>query len=166
MRGLLVAVGLTLLGLGAVAAGAAAGWFGITLLALAALNATALSVVATAYRPYPTPPRLRLDSAGGSSPAVKAWERCIGSVSWALHGPREADTSLRPVLARVADTLLDARTGRGLRADPAAAQRLLGPELFTFVDPARPIRGHDEGVGLSVAEVDRMLARLEELTWG
>lgn len=163
--GILVATGLLLLALAAAVAGAAAGWFGVAVLAMVVLAAAALAVVARAYRSPAGPPRAAGDPPAATDPAASARERCVGTVSWALHGPREADASLRPALARIADTLLDARTGRGLRTDPAAARRLLGSELFTFVDPARAIRGHDEGGGLTVDVVERMLTRLEELTW-
>jgi hypothetical protein len=120
--------------------------------------------VATAYRPpapltpawRPPPPR--------TDPVAVAVDRCVGTISWAEIGPREADTSLRPALERVADTLVDAHTGQGLWADRAAVRRLVGDELFAFIDPRRPTRSHDDGVGVSADEVDRMLTRLEELT--
>lgn len=101
---------------------------------------------------------------GETDPAAAALEACIGTISSACTGPREADTSLRMELARIADRLLLTRTGRPLRGNPAAA-RLLGAELAWFIDPERPVRGHDDGRGLTGAEIDRMLHRLEELGW-
>jgi hypothetical protein len=145
-------------------AAAAAGWLGIAVVGTVVLGAVLLGALATAYRPPdatrlpqpkpPPPPR----------PDVVAVQRNAGAISWATRGPRWADTSLRPILAEVADLLVATRTGYSVRERPSAARELLGEPLFGFIDPARAVRDHDDGHGPTLADVDRMLTRLEELT--
>ena len=128
--------------------------------------ATALSIavaVATMHRAAPLPPRPRLTAARADA-EHGAFDRIAGALAMARRGPRWADTSLRPLLSRIADTLLLARTSRGLRDDPDGARRALGDQLYEFVDPHRVPRGHDEGAGLSSEELTDMIRRLEELT--
>jgi hypothetical protein len=146
-----------------VAAGTAAGWFGAGVVTLAFATAVAVGFAANAYRsptPPPARPRPRRPPADA---AAAAFERTVGALAMARQGPRWADTALRPRLARVTDTLLLARTGRGLGEDPTRARALLGPELFDFLDPARTPRGHDDGRGLTTDELTRMISRLEDL---
>jgi hypothetical protein len=146
------------------AAGAAAGWFGAGVVALSVTAAVAVAVAGVTMRspaPLPARPRPRPPA---PDPAHVAFDRMHGAVVMAQRGPRWADTSLRPQLARITDTLLLARTGRGLRDDPAGSRRTLGDRLYEFLDPNRAPRGHDEGPGLTTDELTDMIRRLEDLT--
>lgn len=165
MKAILAAVGLVLLALAGVVAAAAGGWRAVALLALMLLAMTAVAIVATVYREPAAPRAPRQEVGAPTDPALRALGRCVDAVSWAMHSARAADTSLRPVLRPIADTLFDARTGRGLKADPTAARRLLGEELSEFLDPTRTVRGQTDGSAPTEAALDRMLSHLEALTW-
>jgi hypothetical protein len=146
------------------AAGAAAGWFGVGVVTLALASAFATVVVGATMRgPAPLPPRPRPRQAA-PDPAQVAFERMAGALAMAQRGPRWADTSLRPQLARIADTLLLARAGIRLRDNPERARKALGDEMFEFLDPDRVPRGHDDGPGLTTDELTHMTRRLEDLT--
>jgi hypothetical protein len=146
------------------AAGVAAGWFGAGVVALTVATGIAIVVTgATMHSPAPLPPRPR-PRPPAPDPAHVAFDRMYGAVVMAQRGPRWADTSLRPQLTRITDTLLLARFGRGLRDDPADARRTLGDRLYEFLDPNRSPRGHDEGPGLTADELADMIRRLEDLT--
>lgn len=163
MTGWAAGVLATAVGLLTVAAGAAAGWFGAGVVTLGVATVVVIGFAGHAYRspaPLPARPRLRRPS---PDPAAVSFDRIVGALAMAQRGPRWADTALRPRLAHVADTLLMARTGRGLRDAPMAARTLLGLELFDFLDPARPPRGHDDGPGLTIDELTRIISRLEDL---
>jgi hypothetical protein len=146
------------------AAAAAAGWFGAGVVGLAVATAVAAAVIGSAmHRPAPLPPRPRPRTVA-ADPAQVAFDRMAGALVMAQRGPRWADTSLRPQVARIVDTLLLARAGYRVRDNPDGARRTLGDELFEFVDPNRAPRGHDDGPGLSTDELTQMIGRLEDLT--
>ena len=147
-----------------VAAGTAAGWFGAGVVILVFAMGVGIGVGGSTYRsPAALMPRPRLGRPP-TDPAVAALDRIAGALDMARLGPRWADTELRPQLARVTDSLLVARTGQALRDDPAGARAVLGTELFDFLDPDRPPRGHDDGRGLTTGELSRLISRLEDLT--
>lgn len=146
------------------AAGMAAGWFGVGVVGLVLAATVAIAGLSVTMRgPAPLRPRVRAPEAR-PDPAHVMFERLSGAVAVAQRGPRWADTSLRPHLARTADTLLLAHAGYHLRDNPEGARQVLGDALFQFVDPTRAARGHDDGPGLTVDELAEMIRRLESLT--
>lgn len=159
-------IGATVLVVAAIGAFAAAlgGPFGVAVLGVGLLVLAALVILAIPYRAAtavgrPDPVRSALPT-----PPAATLGRDIAAVQMALRGPRWADTELRPTLQRIADALLQARTGRTVRGDPTAARAILGESLFWFVNPEREVRGHDDGGEPTMTDLDAMLTRLEDIS--
>jgi hypothetical protein len=69
---------------------------------------------------------------------------------------------VRPLLREIAAPLLR-RQGVRLDAEPERARALLGEELWDLVRPERPLPQDRRGRGLSLAELEQLVQRLEQL---
>ncbi|WP_157856371.1 hypothetical protein [Actinacidiphila yeochonensis] len=81
--------------------------------------------------------RKRVRLLGGRAPALGEWRR---TVEHALGAGGEVyfATGLRPQLQRVFAARLAERHGADLYRDPAGARRLVGAELWPWLDPQAP----------------------------
>lgn len=99
------------------------------------------------------PPRERL-------PDLERLER---ELTVAAQTAADVHYRFRPRLRRLAARLLVARRGIDLDADPAAARRALGDELWELVRPDREAPRRRDAPGLSVAQMERVVGALERL---
>jgi hypothetical protein len=90
------------------------------------------------------------------TPVGATTQRQLAAIQMATRGPRWADTELRPQLRRILDALPVSRR-------PAPEGDVGADLLAWFIDPDRQVRGHDEGEGLSLREIEAMIRRLEDL---
>lgn len=84
-------------------------------------------------------------------------------MSWAATGRRHFDTATRPLLYRLFTALAADRHRVDVSADPTAARRLLGGQMWTLLDPDRPVVTDSVTPGVDAATLARIVDRLEEL---
>jgi hypothetical protein len=133
-----------------------------TVLALVAI------VFARAMMPrdeQPPPTAVRKDRrAGDSSEAdFPAYRKITSDLSWANASPRHYDHGLRPRLAGLLDARLAQRYGLDAAVRPDRARELVGAELWPLLDMSRAASNDSRAPGVSMATVDRIVTRLEEL---
>ncbi|MGF1429894.1 hypothetical protein [Kitasatospora sp. LaBMicrA B282] len=147
--GQLVPIALLLLGL---AAGLPGLGLGAVLLGGAAL-VTARYVVGAGSEPRIWQPRTRL--MGSQTPSLSDWR-------WTVRNgldPANPPHPLRARLRRLYAARLAERHGVSLRAEPARAAALVGPEVWPWLDPAHP----EAGGALSPEVLTLLIDRLEAL---
>lgn len=137
---------------------AAAGLRGAAITLVVALTLEGLAVLGAYRRPHPIDRRAARRPTL-PTPAAATIRRQLGAIQMATRGPRWADTELRPQLRLVVDSLESARG----QPRPGNAAERLGDSLAWFVAPDRQVRGHDEGSALSLADIEDMIRRAEEL---
>lgn len=93
-------------------------------------------------------------------PSYSAMERRVG---FASRSPRIFDRAMKPLLTRVAATVLRDRTGIDLYTDPHAARRVLGDEAWWLVDPGRELAEDSGSPGIGPDRIEPLLDRLEQL---
>lgn len=151
-----------LLAEGYLAAGPAGFVVAGTVLALVAMGFARAMMPQGEQRP---PRAVRKDHrSGGSSEAdFPAYRKITSDLSWADSSPRHYDHGLRPRLAGLLDARLAQRYGRDAAAGPERARELVGAELWPLLDMSRPPSNDSRGPGVSMATVDRIVTRLEDL---
>ena len=92
-----------------------------------------------------------------------AYRKITSDLSWAVASPRHYDHGLRPRLAGLLDARLAQRYGLDAAAQPERARELLGAELWPLLDTSRPASNDSRAPGVSMATVNRIVTRLEEL---
>ena len=92
-----------------------------------------------------------------------SYRKITSDLSWAVASPRHYDHGLRPRLAGLLDARLAQRYGLDAAAQPERARELLGAELWPLLDTSRPASNDSRAPGVSMATVDRIVTRLEEL---
>lgn len=152
-----LAVAALLGGLGYLAAGTLGLLIGVAAAAVAGVLALRVSMAP----PAPPPPRRR--PAPLEDAAFPRYRSIVSAVGWAAHSPRHFDRVLRPVLVQVAAARLADRHGIDLHARPADAARVLGPDVWPLVDPARPMSEDSRGRGVDAERLARAVSRLEQL---
>jgi hypothetical protein len=133
-----------------------------TVLALVAI----LFARATMPRGEQRPPRtVRKDHGSGDSSEADfpVYRKITSDLSWANSSPRHYDHGLRPRLAGLLDARLAQRYGLDAAARPDRARELVGAELWPLLDMSRPPSNDSRAPGVSMATVDRIVTRLEEL---
>ena len=98
---------------------------------------------------------------GRPAPALPGFTRTVGSVEWGLSSAYDFDAALRPRLVRVAAVRLLERHGVDLHADRSTAARLLGPETWAWLDPARKDTPERSTPGPDRATLARVLDAIE-----
>lgn len=100
---------------------------------------------------------------GDSSEAdFPGYRKIISDLSWAAASPRHYDHGLRRQLTGLLDARLAQRYGLDA-ARPERARELVGAELWPLLDMSRPPSNDSHAPGVSMATVDRIVTRLEEL---
>jgi hypothetical protein len=157
----LALVAAVLLAEGYLAAGPAGFVVAGTVLALVAI------LLARAMMPQgeqQRPSAVRKDHPHGDSSEAgfPAYRKITSDLSWADASPRHYDHGLRPRLAGLLDARLAQRYGLDA-AGPERARELVGEELWPLLDMSRPSSNDGRAPGVSMATVDRIVTRLEEL---
>lgn len=137
------------------------------LLSLSALAVVALLVLALATPA--APPRRR----GGRRPRrtqrspldepYPSYQLVTQALSWSQVSPRHYDLVTRPLLVRVLASRLAERHGVDLHRSPDQARRIVGEQLWWWLDPSRAAAGSSQPPGVPVATLDRLVQRLEQL---
>jgi hypothetical protein len=91
------------------------------------------------------------------------YRKITSDLSWANASPRHYDHGLRPRLAGLLDARLAQRYGLDAATRPERARELVGAELWPLLDMSRPPSNDSRAPGVSMATVDRIVTRLEEL---
>ena len=79
--------------------------------------------------------RRRVRLVGIREPTLRYWDAAIEDAHESLSG---YELHLRPLLQRLYSVRLAERHGVSMQADPARAAAIVGPELWPWIDPARP----------------------------
>jgi hypothetical protein len=158
----LALVAAVLLAEGYLAAGPAGFVIAGTVLALAAI------VFARAMMPHveqPPASAVRKDhrSADSGEADFPVYRKITSDLSWADASPRHYDHGLRPRLAALLDARLAQRYGLDAAGRPERARELVGAELWPLLDMSRPASNDSHAPGVSMATVDRIVTRLEDL---
>ena len=144
--------------IGVGAFGAAGLLVSVSVVAVAAA-AVALSRVPAApeprRRPRPGPP---VDNA-----PFRSYRQVAEALSWADVSPRHYDLVTRPLLVRVLTTRLADRHRIDLATDPEAARRLVGDDVWHWLDPDREVSRQGQPPGVDQATLTRIVDRLENL---
>ena len=149
--GCLVAVGSAIFGW--------AGLLGALSLIAVAGTVAALSRVPAAPTPHPpTRPGPPVENA-----PFRSYRQVAEALSWAEVSPRHYDLGTRPVLVRLLAARLSDHHGIDLAADPAAARRLVGEDVWHWLDSDREVDRRGQPPGLDPATLERIVDRLEHL---
>lgn len=92
-----------------------------------------------------------------------AYLKISSDLGWAPVSTWHYDHGTRPLLARVTRAVLAERHQVDLTADPEAARRLLGDEVWALVDPSRPPSHDSRTPGPNTRAIARIVERLEQL---
>jgi len=87
-------------------------------------------------------------------PTLRYWDAAVEDARESLLG---YELHLRPLLQRLYGARLAERHGISIHTDPVRAAALVGPELWPWIDPARPRLGTDAAGG--AVSVDPALRR-------
>lgn len=85
------------------------------------------------------------------------------ALSWADVSPRHYDVVTRPMLVGLLESRLADRHRIDLAADPAAARRLVGDDVWHWLDPNREVDRRGQPPGVDLATLTRIVERLERL---
>lgn len=151
-----------LLAEGYLAAGPAGFVVAGTVLALVAIGFARAMMPQGEQRP-PSAVRKNHRPGGGNEADFPAYRKITSDLSWADASPRHYDHGLRPRLAGLLDARLAQRHGLNAAAGPERARELVGAELWPLLDMSRPPSNDSRAPGVSMATVDRIVTRLEEL---
>jgi hypothetical protein len=104
----------------------------------------------------------------GPRPAVQAsdfpaYAKISSDLGWAHVSRWHYDHGVRPLLARLAQSALAEHHRVDTAADPARAQRLVGDDIWPFVDPSRPPSFDSKTPGVGPRTLSRIVDRLEQL---
>lgn len=132
-------------------------------LALGAVGLATLVDTTRSALPEPRPSALDADDAGEGPPPETLPElaRVSRVLALGLDSAFDVHYRLRPLLREVAEHRLATRLGIDLDGRPDAARAALGEELWELVRKDRERPRYHFAKGLSLAQVEAALARLE-----
>ena len=93
----------------------------------------------------------------------RSYRQVAEALSWADVSPRHYDLVTRPLLVRVLTTRLADRHRIDLATDPDAARRLVGDDVWHWLDPDREVSRQGQPPGVDQATLTRIVDRLENL---
>jgi hypothetical protein len=153
-----VAAAAVVVAIGISAFGLAGLLISLSLVAVAA-GAAALAGVPAApvphRRPRPGPPV--------ANAPFRSYRQVSESLSWAAVSPRHYDLMTRPLLLSLLASRLADHHRVDLSADPDAARRLVGDDLWHWLDPAREVARSGQPPGVDLTTLTRIVDRLENL---
>jgi hypothetical protein len=158
----LALVAAVLLAEGYLAVGPAGFVIAGTVLALVAI-AFARVMMPRGEQPPPSAVRKEHRSGEGSQADFPGYGKITSDLSWASASPRHYDHGLRRRLAGLLEARLAQRYGLDAAARPERARELVGAELWPLLDTSAPPSNDGRAAGVSMATVDRIVTRLEEL---
>ena len=102
------------------------------------------------------------------APAVKpsdfpSYAKISSDLGWAPVSQWHYDHGVRPLLARLMQSVLLDHHRVDAVADPARARRLVGDEIWPLVDPTRPPSFDSKAPGADLRTLARIVDRLEQL---
>jgi hypothetical protein len=136
--------------------------FAGTVLALVGLL-TARSAIPSARKKAGAGPDKHRPDPAASRGDFPVFLEISSDVTWATVSQRHFDHGIRPRLARLLDARLAERHGVTAAGQPERARELAGEDLWPLIDPARPLSEDSNTPGVSLAQLARIVARLEEL---
>jgi hypothetical protein len=158
----LALVAAVLLAEGYLAAGPAGFVVAGTVLALVAIL-FARATMPQGEQPPPSAVRKDHRPADSSEADFPGYGKITSDLSWAAASPRHYDHGLRRRLAGLLDARLAQRYGLDAAARPERARELVGAELWPLLDTSGPPSNDSRAPGVSMATVDRIVTRLEDL---
>jgi hypothetical protein len=106
-------------------------------------------------RPRPGPPV--------ANAPFRAYRQVSEALSWAAVSPRHYDLMTRPMLLSLLASRLADHHRVDLTSDPEAARRLVGEDLWHWLDPGREVARSGQPPGVDLATLTRIVDRLETL---
>ncbi len=153
-----VAVAVAAVAIAVGIAGAAGLIVSVSVIALAAA-AVAMARVPAApdpvRRPRPGPP---VENA-----PFRSYRQVAEALSWAEVSPRHYDLVTRPLLVQLLASRLADHHRVDLALDRTAARRLVGDDLWHWLDPDREVDRRGQPPGVDLATLTRIVDRLEHL---
>jgi hypothetical protein len=107
--------------------------------------------------------RRRSKTTGEADGLLRSVKAMDSELAIARHSMREFDRTLRPRLERVLATRLRDSHGIRLERRPDRAHELVGDQIWTLLDPARPNETSRSMPGPTRADLARVVDRLEAL---
>ena len=92
-----------------------------------------------------------------------AYAKISSDLGWSHVSQWHYDHGVRPLLGRLVTLALAERHGVNATADPARARRVVGDEIWPFVDPSRPPSFDSKTPGVGPRALSRLVDRLEQL---
>jgi hypothetical protein len=92
-----------------------------------------------------------------------AYAKISSDLSWAPVSQWHYDHGVRPLLTRLLESALAERHRVDLTANPEPARRLVGDEIWPFIDPSRPPSFDSKAPGPGLRTLTRIVDRLEQL---
>ena len=153
------------LGAAAVAVVIGVGAFGAAGL-LVSLSVVAVAAAAVALSRVPAAPEPRRRYRPGppvDNAPFRSYRQVAEALSWADVSPRHYDLVTRPLLVRVLTTRLADRHRIDLATDPDAARRVVGDDVWHWLDPDREVSRQGQPPGIDQTTLTRIVDRLEKL---
>ena len=153
------------LGAAAVAIAIGVGGFGAAGLVVS-VSVIAVAAAAVALSRVPAAPEPRRRHRPGppvDNAPFRSYRQVAEALSWADVSPRHYDLVTRPLLIRVLTTRLADRHRIDLATDPDAARRLVGDDVWHWLDPDREVSRQGQPPGVDQATLTRIVDRLEKL---
>ena len=159
-RGRQVALGaaVVVVAVGVGAFGAAGLLVTVSLVAVVAAAAALLGVPAAPAPRRPPKPGPAVDNA-----PFRSFRQVSEALSWAAVSPRHFDLVTKPLLLQLLATRLADHHRVDLTADPEAARRLVGDDLWHWLDPGREVARSGQPPGVDLDTLTRLVDRLESL---
>ena len=133
---------------------------------LVSVSVVAVAAAAVALSRVPAAPEPRRRSRPGppvDNAPFRSYRQVAEALSWADVSPRHYDLVTRPLLVRVLTTRLADRHRIDLATDPEAARRLVGDDVWHWLDPDREVSRQGQPPGVDQATLTRIVDRLENL---
>lgn len=92
-----------------------------------------------------------------------SYAKISSDLGWAPVSQWHYDHGVRPLLARLVQSVLMDHHRVDAAADPARARRLVGDEIWPLVDPSRPPSLDSKAPGADLRTLSRVVDRLEQL---
>jgi hypothetical protein len=139
--------------------------FGVAgLLVALSLLAVVGAAVALLRVPGAPPPRHQRPAGPPVENApFRSYRQVAEALSWAAVSPRHYDLVTRPLLVQLLASRLADHHRVDLAADPEAARRLVGDDLWHWLDPRRDVAREGQPPGVDLATLTRIVDRLEHL---
>jgi hypothetical protein len=155
-----IAAGAAVLVVGTAVSACGAAGLVVSVSAVAVLAGwAALSRVPAAPLPRPTAkPGPPVENA-----PFRSFRQVSEALSWAEVSPRHYDLMTRPLLQEILATRLADHHRVDLAADPEAARRLVGDDVWPWLDPGREVATRGQPPGVDLRTLTRIVERLERL---